>query len=260
MRQRLRVLPYKQASEGAKVLANALNCKRLMVNGSSFTPRAGDTVINWGNSQEHRSLVGAGRVLNRPEAVALASNKHLFFERVALENPRVIPEFWTNPRDIPREAYPIVCRTILNGHSGRGIVIADNEDELIPAPLYVRYVNKRDEYRVHVGRLTDSPKSYKVIATQRKGRSTKVPTENVNWRVRNHDNGFVFVRNNVNPPFAVFEATCEAIAAVGLDFGAADVVYNEKQKRAYVLEVNTAPGLEGSTVRNYVDYFEGSMK
>ena len=38
------------------------------------------------------------------------------------------------------------------------------------------------------------------------------------------------------------EAT-KAVAALGLDFGAVDVIYNEKYGRAYVLEVNTAPGL-----------------
>jgi D-alanine-D-alanine ligase-like ATP-grasp enzyme len=36
-----------------------------------------------------------------------------------------------------------------------------------------------------------------------------------------------------------------------LDFGAVDVIWNEKQQRAYVLEVNTAPGLEGQTVDDY---------
>jgi D-alanine-D-alanine ligase-like ATP-grasp enzyme len=38
-----------------------------------------------------------------------------------------------------------------------------------------------------------------------------------------------------------------------LDFGAVDVIYNRAQDKAYVLEVNTAPGLEGSTLDNYVE-------
>src|SRR3546814_3666736 len=55
--------------------------------------------------------------------------------------------------DIPDEAFPIVCRTVLSGHSGVGIVIADNRDDLVPANLYVKYVKKKEEYRVHLGIL-----------------------------------------------------------------------------------------------------------
>jgi D-alanine-D-alanine ligase-like ATP-grasp enzyme len=52
--------------------------------------------------------------------------------------------------------------------------------------------------------------------------------------------------------------TSEAIKAVnclGLYFGAADVIWNDKEQRAYVLEVNTAPGLEGTTLENYANAF-----
>ena len=38
----------------------------------------------------------------------------------------------------------------------------------------------------------------------------------------------------------------------GLDFGAVDVLWNERQQKAYVCEVNTAPGLEGITLDNYL--------
>jgi glutathione synthase/RimK-type ligase-like ATP-grasp enzyme len=43
--------------------------------------------------------------------------------------------------------------------------------------------------------------------------------------------------------------------ASGLDFGAVDVIWNERQQRAYVLEINSAPGLEGTTIDDYVRYF-----
>src|SRR3546814_2808293 len=64
-----------------------------------------------------------------------------------------LPKFWTKKEDIPDEAFPIVCRTVLSGHSGVGIVIADNRDDLVPANLYVKYVKKKEEYRVHLGIL-----------------------------------------------------------------------------------------------------------
>ncbi|MNY81884.1 hypothetical protein D3C86_2236870 [compost metagenome] len=42
-----------------------------------------------------------------------------------------------------------------------------------------------------------------------------------------------------------------AVNALGLDFGAADVIWNDHRKQAFVLEVNTAPGLTGTTLEKY---------
>jgi D-alanine-D-alanine ligase-like ATP-grasp enzyme len=38
-----------------------------------------------------------------------------------------------------------------------------------------------------------------------------------------------------------------------LHFSAVDVVYNDREKKAYVLEINTAPGVEGQTIQVYAD-------
>ena len=161
-----------------------------------------------------------------------------------------LPDFWTNQEDIPDNAFPVVCRTVLAGHSGDGIVIARTRGELAAASLYVKYVKKQDEYRVHVGRGAEPV----VIAVQRKAR--RLGHENPNWEVRNHDNGFVYARDGFVAPTAVIDAAKEAFTVSGLDFGAVDVIYNHQQARAYVLEINTAPGLEGQTVADYVVFFK----
>ena len=41
----------------------------------------------------------------------------------------------------------------------------------------------------------------------------------------------------------------------GLTFGAIDVIWNEHQQKAFVLEINTAPGIEGTTVEKYAAKF-----
>ena len=46
---------------------------------------------------------------------------------------------------------------------------------------------------------------------------------------------------------------------LGLDFGAVDVIWNEHESKAYVLEINTAPGLEGSTVEDYKEFFNRAV-
>ena len=45
--RRVRVLPYKQGSRGAKALATALGGKVLKLEGSKFVRRPSDLIINW---------------------------------------------------------------------------------------------------------------------------------------------------------------------------------------------------------------------
>lgn len=45
----------------------------------------------------------------------------------------------------------------------------------------------------------------------------------------------------------------KAVNALGLDFGAVDIVTEKNTGIPYVLEVNTAPGNEGTTTQKYVD-------
>lgn len=152
----------------------------------------------------------------------------------------------------------VVERHVLNGNSGAGIrLVEPGQEELSKAPLYVKYVPKKQEYRVHVcgGEAVD---------IQRKARRHDVADEDINWKIRNHDNGFIFARNEdgVVPPDVSYQAVL-AVKLLGLDFGAVDVIFNDKEQKAYVLEVNTAPGLSGTTLEGYVsrfkDYLNGNV-
>lgn len=249
---RYRVVPYRQGSRAARSLADALAGRVLRLQGGTFVPRRDDVVINYGSTELPRN-VAAWPVLNPPQAIRNASNKLTFFRRMAdTANQDIIPRFWTRQGDIPDDAFPIVCRTVLAGHSGEGIVIADDRRGLVNAPLYVEYIKKQQEYRIHLGLQRGQPVT---IAQQRKARDRDVPDGNVNWQVRNHQNGFIFVRGDVAPPACVLEVSRRAFLASGLDFGAIDVIYNERERRAYVLEINTAPGLEGQTIEDYANFF-----
>ena len=65
----------------------------------------------------------------------------------------------------------------------------------------------------------------------------------------------MFCRNNLeiaNRDELVKQAVL-ACTISRLDFGAVDVIYNTHQNKYYVLEVNTAPGLEGQTVTIYAN-------
>lgn len=250
-KRRIRILPYRQGSASAKALSVALGGKVLKLEGSGFTPRLGDVIINWGNTTQG-GVGGTRGVLNPAQGIRLASNKLIFFNMMEdKEMAEFVPPFWEDKDEIPEDAFPIVCRTVLAGHSGDGIVIAADRDGLVDAPLYVKYIKKQDEYRIHVGR--DGDQETVTISVQKKVR--RLEEVNPNWQIRNHANGFVYARQNVSPPACVIVWAHAALLASGLDFGAVDVIYNAHADRAYVLEINTAPGLEGQTVTDYAEYF-----
>lgn len=174
-----------------------------------------------------------------------------------------VPEFTTDKRtavDWLARGNVVIARTILNGNSGAGIVLIEPKElldmgyNLVDAPLYVKYVPKKQEYRVHVFQG-------QVVDVQRKARRQDVADDQINWRIRNHDNGFIFARGEAlgDVPEDVLEQAVKAAAGVGLDFGAVDVIFNDKQQQAYVLEINTAPGLSGSTLDGYVNRFKELM-
>lgn len=254
-----KVIPYRQGSAGARELAQALGGRVLRLEGSRYRGRQGDVVINWGKTDGHPLL---DRALNG-RSIRAVSNKLEFFRTVHGVSPDIIPEFWTDRNSIPDTAFEpnrrgpgrVVCRTVLAGHSGEGIVIATTREELVPARLYTKYIPKQAEYRIHVGKLVndDGETVTTVISQQRKARNRE--HQNPNWSVRNLANGFIYARADVNPPRCVIDVACRAFDCFPLDFGGIDVVYNAREDRAYVLEINTAPGISGSTVQDYVQFF-----
>jgi hypothetical protein len=144
------------------------------------------------------------------------------------------------------EGHCVVERHKLTGNSGEGIRIVGEEEEaeLTPAPLYTKYFKKKAEFRVHIV-------GSEVILTQKKVKRADVAAEEVNWKVRNHDGGFIFQQNDIEVPAKVLAQAKLAINFTGLDFGAVDIMYNEREDEARILEVNTAPGLAGTTGEKY---------
>ena len=127
----------------------------------------------------------------------------------------------------------------------RSVLVHPSADGRIPhAPLYTKYIKKADEYRVHVF-------GGKVLDVQQKRKRQCVDNADVNYQVRNARNGWVFCRGGVAAHERVIDAGVRAVAALDLDFGAADVGWNARNESATVYEVNTAPGVEGSTLEAY---------
>lgn len=242
----MKLYPYNQGSKSAKALAEALGIKRLKHEGPIARV---DTLINWGSSQFQR-IISCANILNKPESIAKAVNKLQSFN--ALKGHASIPEYTEVVPEAAKwlaEGFTVVERHKLTGHSGEGVRIVEPGGELQGAPLYVKYINKKEEYRLHVFRD-------RVFFIQRKARNKDIPDDQVNWKVRNHGNGFIFAHQGVDVPEEAKKEAITAIQALGLDFGAVDLIWNQKNNKYYVLEVNTACGMEGTTLDRYVEVFK----
>lgn len=248
------ITPQRGSKSGA-ALARALGISKLNDKRIKTFVGSKDTlVINWGNSDPPPNVLKSP-MLNKPEAIGAAVNK-----KIALQTLRAcganVPDFTTDEAttklwvDLGIKA---VARHTLTGSGGEGIQILESLNDFpCKAPLYTQYIPKKSEFRVHV--LNGC-----VFDIQRKMRRKDIPDDKVNWQVRNHNNGFVFGRNGEPLEKGMYEVlVAEAVRAtkgLGLDFGAVDIIWNDKRGLAYVLEVNTAPGLEGTTLENYVNAF-----
>lgn len=249
------IYPYKLGSASAKALAAALDTIRIRSDGK-FKPDAGKLVVNWGNSSKPQWNANKSPWLNYPHCVDIATNKSETFG--AFSQAQVPCVDWTISQKQAtkwvEEGSMVLCRTSLGGHSGKGIVIAKQVAEIVPAPLYTKYKKKAQEFRVHV--FQD-----KVIDVQEKRRENGAKEkENYNQYIRSHQNGWVFCREGIEEPPQLRSVAFAAINALGLDFGGVDIIYNKAENQCYALEVNTAPGIEGQTISSYQQAIENYVQ
>ena len=261
-KKRVAIIPYLMGSRAAKALKNALQQKldipvRLFrKNSPHYQPRWTDYVINWGCSTEWPWINNTSKNGNQ-----ICVNKLSFFEQVTAFNQINttktvnIPEWTTDPEIAIAWNKDFFTRKILNGHSGAGIGVYFAGENPCPAPLYVQYKKKRHEYRVH---FFKDGHNYVIIDISQKKK--RVGFENVDTKVRNHKNGWVYARENIYEPQDLKQQALNAALASRLDFGAVDLIWNEKENKCYVLEVNSAPGIEGTTLQKYVDSFVKDIK
>ena len=242
------IMPYSYWSNSAKLLKQETEIKFLRKNTSRKLP-SNLTVINWGCSEYPNRELNSSVFLNKPESVYKASNK--LSTLISLRDSGIVPDFTENASEarIMAQRGIVVARTLLRANSGRGIQIIPKGSEDIPeAPLYVKYIKKKKEFRVHVFKG-------EILFVQEKKRRNDIPDEQVNWQIRNHSNGFIFAHNDVEIGDEGLNNAIIACNTLGLDFGAVDVIWNERENKYYVLEVNTAPGITGETLRIYSEKF-----
>lgn len=266
MTSRVRILPY-GPSDSCNALKEAIrqwasenrvnvSIQNLLSEGSIFRARPTDVIINYGNRRYPESFFGQASVLNPVAALNRAANKLTAFQVMQERGVKTV-EFTSDLAVAMgwHENSIVYARSTLTGHSGEGITVHVPQDGSVIAggqPLYTRGIQgQRREWRVHIFKGNISYVQKKI---RRNGYR-----EDPNYRedVRNHHTGWVYSNQfSDTPNDQVLANAALAVEAMGLDFGAVDVISRGDQ--AWVLEVNTAPGLSGTTLetyqRNVVEY------
>ena len=239
---KIRIVPYKKGSQSAKLIAQGLT-KALGYKVWRGPPKPFSLNLSWGNH-----VVGVGKWINHPAKMHAASNKIRTFNALEAAGVSHVPYTTSKAcaQNWSKDGYTVFARTV-NGQGGSGITVVEGgTSQVLPdMPLYTQYVKKKKEFRVHVV-------GGEAIDVQQKKKKTGSEVTTLIW---NHDHDYVFCHNDVEEPEELRKLGVAAVAAVGLDFGAVDIIYNQYQDKCYVLEVNTAPGLCETTCGKYVQAF-----
>ncbi len=250
---------YKQTSRSARKLQEALDEQDvhtlLVYPEKIYKPRTTDFIIGWGAGEwpTWRQLANDAESTwrNKSSAVMQSINKDTAFRRFR-ENRIPVPEV-TDSGEIANRwllaGHIVIARRELEGHDGSGVVVITNPDQLISAPLYTKYVEKTDEFRVHVWNGRAFWGQIREPITDRNSKYFRRTPDN---RIRTSANGWTLLVYWRDMPRICQQVAEEAIAALDLDFGAVDIGYDANTRRAVVYETNTSPELSERTCAAYV--------
>lgn len=200
----------------------------------------GRIAIRWGGA-ELPEKDAPGVTINPAEAIRTASSKLASFGRFReVECP--IPRY-TTKRDVAAGWGTTVFGRTSEGFQGRGIRVYQPGEPLGVHQLYTEYIPNEREYRLHVCNGV-------VVSVQRK--YLENPAIDNGGYIKNHSHGYVFKTPERELNNTRKEAAIAAVSALGLDFGAVDLIIDAEGKE-YVLEVNTAPSLSPLRVEQYLE-------
>jgi hypothetical protein len=154
--------------------------------------------------------------------------------------------------------FSVVCRHLLNAHSGEGIEIINPGEELPKAPLYTKYFKKSKEFRVHVfyekysGKVqTFSARKVLPVGSEVTEKAFQIRTSTYGWRYTSKEPA----------PDAVIEAVQNLVHDCsphldGMYFcGGFDVILRANNSFR-ILECNATPGMSETTAEWYAARFE----
>ncbi|CAB4132753.1 ATP-grasp fold, RimK-type [uncultured Caudovirales phage] len=149
------------------------------------------------------------------------------------------------------EGHTVFGRKYLNASCGKGIVVLEPGDvdstleSFAHLPVFTKYKKKKREFRVHVFKQN-------VVAVVEKKRRREFNGER-DTKIRNLANGYVFIQGVVDEPPGLRELAVSAATVSPSDFRGVDIGFNERNNELFVIEVNSAPGIQGTNVSKYLN-------
>ena len=207
-----------------------------------------DFIVRYGSSTGVR-LRPSKRTFNRRWALGRYENRLQQMELLRLGGVTV-PEFWATRPEIVDGG--LLGRSF--GSPGRqttrGRGITPYLDGAVPPSsarhdMYVEFIPKDRQFRVHV--INGATRTRELVLNE----SGPTPTLAI-W---NYSNGTYRIPADI--PSRIVPAALQAVGALRLDFGAVDLITHGHV--AYVLEVNTAPGLGDPTLEWYGEQFGAAL-
>lgn len=213
-----------------------------------------DVLIRWGSSKRIKKI--PGRTINKRNAVERAADKLLSLS--IMQDAHVpVPKVYVGNDALNASKSEVLLGRRVNHTQGRDIILCLQREDVKRAlalpnderpAFFTSYIPTSREFRVHVFEKEVLKISEKILTDEDKFQ--------VSW-IRNFENGYTFrnvrdigdtVLNNIS------QAAIAAIEALGLDFGAVDIVLSD-DGFWYVLEVNTGPSLGDNSLEVYVTKF-----
>lgn len=142
----------------------------------------------------------------------------------------------------------VMCRQRIKGQTGIGIVVCKPGEELPEAKVYTKYISHKREFRVNLFNHTLVNVREKKKQLGSKG----------SFYIRNLENGYTTAKCSNYPP-ALIDLAIKASMVSESSFIGVDVGYNELKDFLFVIEVNSGPTIEGSSVVEYADAIRADL-
>lgn len=285
-------------SGATDVTGKALETK-LGITGGREKPKGKELVIGWGAKTKEDVDLGKTAVLNHPNNIRRNRNKFKTLGLLKDANVAVadfVSAEKVKAEIGKKVSLPLVGRT--NYHQGgKGFWLCLTKSHVENAiregaQYFQNYIDIVDEYRVHVFRgkvihaqkkvrrnnmeeayvkqHADKIKDYaqkgdvKIDENTLKYALQRVAKEhqNADMIVRSNRRGWKFSNIKLSPnkakEKALIDVSISALGPIGMDFGAVDCCLDSDGK-AWIIEINSGPGLEGKTFEAYLARFEEEL-
>lgn len=151
------------------------------------------------------------------------------------------------------QGHTVMARTKTKGQTGSGIFVClplvDAFDFAEPVKVFTKYISHKREFRVNLFK-------HKLVNVREKKK--KKGFVGGDFHIRNLANGYTTAKCS-SYPHQIVELAEKASLCSESDFIGVDIGYNELKDFAFVLEVNSGPSIEGSSVQDFIKAIKNEM-